>query len=123
MGPSTHPLARFRLCLAALLVMVPRQVWAQAFNPGGAGPVAAVLISILSVALAFGRRFVTSAPGGAMARLAMPAPGGSAQSGALRAAAEGGSHALSAAASLVSRRGAGKTDGRKPACLAARRRS
>lgn len=123
MGPPTRPLARFRLCLAALLVMVPRQVWAQAFNPGGAGPLAAVLMSILSIALAFGRRVVASAPGAAMARLAIPVPGGSALSGALRAAAGGGSHALPAAASVVSRRRTAKTDGRGSALLAARRRS
>lgn len=46
----------------------------------------------------------------AMARLAMSAAGGSAQSGALRAAAGGGAHALPAAAPAVSRGNATKTD-------------
>lgn len=48
----------------------------------------------------------------AMARLAMPSTGGSARSGALRAAAGGGSHALPAAAPGISRGIAAKTDGR-----------
>jgi len=120
------PLSRFRLRLSALLVTLPRTAVAQKLYPSGSGPfLTAVTGGEIFVDIAVGlflativvisiRRLVRSAPGTAMARLAMPAPGGSAQSGALRAAAGGGSHALPAAASAVSRPGIAKTDVEKP---------
>ncbi|HMA49587.1 MAG TPA: hypothetical protein VKP60_07525 [Magnetospirillaceae bacterium] len=129
------PLSRFRLRLTALLVMLPRTALAQKLYPSGAGPFLSALtggeifvdvavgLFLVTIALVSVRRLVRSAPGVAMARLAMAAPGGSAQSGALRAAAGGGSHALPAAAPAVSRAGTGKTDGKRSACLAVRRRS
>jgi len=114
------PFARLHLHLIALLGTLPRNAWTQAFNPDGAGPLVSVAISI---ALAYGRRFIKTVPRVAMARLAISAPGGSALSGALQAAAGGGSHALPAAASALSRRKPAKTYGRKAVRLAAGRRS
>jgi len=123
------PLSRFRLRLTALLVTLPRTALAQKLYPSGSGPFLTTLtggeifvdiavgLFLATIVVISIRRLVGSAPGAAMARLAMPAPGGSAQSGALRAAAGGGSHALPAAASAVSRTGMLETDVGKPSRL------
>jgi hypothetical protein len=129
------PLSRFRLRLTALLVMLPRTALGQTLVPSGSGPfltaltggeifvdIAAVLF-LATLALVSIRRLVRPAPGAAMARLAMSAPGGSAQSGAVQAAAGGGSHALPAAASALSRSDPAKTDVKKASAVAARLRS
>jgi hypothetical protein len=113
------PFSQSRPRLAALLALLPRTALAHAFQPG-----ASVGLSLgfflISAILLVGRRLLGSAPGAVMARLAMAAPGGSARSGALRAAAGRGTHALSAAAPAVScleSGGENRASGRAPPIL------
>jgi hypothetical protein len=116
------PLSRFRPRFTALLAILPRTALSQNLYPSGSGPfltaltggeifvdIAAGLFLATFVLISI-RRLIGSVPGAAMARLAMPASGGSARSGALQAAAGRGSHARPAAASDVSRPGRAETD-------------
>ena len=126
------PLSRFRPRLAALLAMLPRIASSQNLYPSGSGPFLTALtggeifvdvaagLFLATIVLMSVRRLVGSVPGAAMARLAMPASGGSARSGALQAAAGRGSHARPAAASEVSRMTRAGTDVGKASRPAAR---
>lgn len=116
------PLFRFPPRLTALLAVLPRAALSQNLYPSGSGPFLTALtggeicvdiaagLFVATLVLVSIRRLIGSVPGAAMARLAMPASVGSARSGALQAAAGGGSHARPAAASAVSRPGRAETD-------------